>query len=46
MITIPTLELAKIDETEEGESALNQTVVKKSKKQWVINPAGKSWVSI
>ena len=45
MLTIPTVELTKIDGTE-GDSAMNQQVVKKSKKQWVLNPNGKSMVSI
>jgi hypothetical protein len=44
LITIPTIELAKIDKSQEGDSAINQAVVKKAKKQWVINPNGKSWV--
>ena len=30
----------------EGESAINQKVVKKSKKKWIINPAGKSTVCL
>ena len=44
IITIPTLELSNIPGTE-GESAINQKVVKKSKKKWIINPVGKSMVS-
>jgi len=45
IITIPTLELSNIPGTE-GESAINQKVVKKSKKKWVINPVGKSMVCL
>ena len=43
IITIPSLELSNLPGTE-GESALNQKVVKKSKKKWIINPVGKSMV--
>lgn len=46
LITIPTIELAKVDEKQEGDSAINQAVVKKSKKNWVLNPHGKSWVCL
>ena len=45
IITIPTLELSNIS-TEEGDTAINQKVVKKSKKKWIINPVGKSTVSL
>ena len=44
IITIPSLELATIPGTE-GDSAINQKVVKKTKKKWIINPVGKSMVS-
>ena len=45
IITIPSLELSNLPGTE-GESAINQRVVKKSKKKWIINPAGKSTVCL
>ena len=45
IITIPSLELSNLPGTE-GESAINQKVVKKSKKKWIINPAGKSTVCL
>ena len=45
IITIPTLEMGNIPGTE-GESALNQKVVKKSKKKWIFNPVGKSTVKL
>ena len=45
IITIPSLELSNLPGTE-GESALNQKVVKKSKKKWIINPVGKSMVCL
>ena len=44
VLTIPAVELKKMEETE-GDSALNQQVVKKSKKKWVLNPTGKSMES-
>ena len=44
IITIPSLELSNIQGTD-GQSALNQKVVKKTKKKWIINPVGKSNVS-
>ena len=43
VITIPTFEFAAGDKAEEGD--IFQKVTKKSKKQWVIHPSGKSWVS-
>ena len=43
IITIPSLELSTIPGTE-GDSAINQKVVKKTKKKWIINPVGKSMV--
>jgi len=45
VITIPTVELASMDGTD-GENAMDQTVVKKSKKEWIINPVGKSMVCL
>ena len=45
IITIPSLELSNIC-TADGDSAINQKVVKKSKKKWIINPVGKSTVSL
>ena len=45
IITIPSLELSTIPGTE-GDSAINQKVVKKTKKKWIINPVGKSMVGI
>lgn len=45
IITIPSLEMVNIPGTE-GDSALNQKVVKKTKKKWVINPVGKSMVCL
>lgn len=45
IITIPSLELATIPGTE-GDSAINQKVVKKTKKKWIINPVGKSMVCL
>ena len=44
IITIPSLEMSTIPGTE-GDSAINQKVVKKSKKKWLMNPVGKSMVS-
>ena len=43
VITIPAVELVGVDGTD-GENALNQVVVKRSKKEWIINPVGKSMV--
>ena len=43
IITIPALEMSNIAGTD-GQSALNQKVVKKTKKKWIINPVGKSTV--
>jgi hypothetical protein len=43
IITIPALEMSTIPGTE-GDSAINQRVVKKSKKKWLMNPVGKSMV--
>ena len=43
IITIPALELSNISGAE-GDTALNQKVVKKTKKKWIINPVGKSTV--
>jgi len=45
IITIPSLELSTIPGTE-GDSAINQKVVKKTKKKWIINPVGKSMVCL
>ena len=45
IITIPTLEMGSVPGTD-GESALNQKVVKKSKKKWIFNPVGKSTVRL
>jgi len=45
IITIPSLELTTIPGTE-GDSAINQKVVKKTKKKWIINPVGKSMVCL
>ena len=42
IITIPALELSNISGAE-GDTALNQKVVKKTKKKWII-PVGKSTV--
>ena len=44
IVCVLILELSNIPGTE-GESAINQKVVKKSKKKWVINPVGKSMVN-
>ena len=44
VLTIPTIELTNIEGTD-GDSAMNQQVVRKSKKQWVLNPNGKTMVS-
>ena len=43
IITIPSLELSNISAVD-GDTALNQKVVKKTKKKWIINPEGKSTV--
>ena len=43
IITIPALELSNISGAD-GDTALNQKVVKKTKKKWIINPVGKSTV--
>ena len=45
IITIPALEMSSIPGTE-GDSAINQKVVKKSKKKWLMNPVGKSMVCL
>jgi len=45
IITIPSLEMSTIPGTE-GDSAINQKVVKKSKKKWLMNPVGKSMVCL
>lgn len=45
IITIPSLELSTIPGTD-GDSAINQKVVKKTKKKWIINPVGKSMVCL
>jgi len=44
VITIPTFEFAGGEKAEEGD--IFQKVTKKSKKQWVIHPSGKSWVCL
>ena len=43
IITIPALELSNISGAE-GDTAINQKVVKKTKKKWIFNPVGKSMV--
>jgi len=45
IITIPALEMSSIPGTD-GDSAINQKVVKKSKKKWLMNPVGKSMVCL
>jgi microprocessor complex subunit DGCR8 len=45
IITIPALELSNISGAD-GDTALNQKVVKKTKKKWIINPVGKSTVCL
>ena len=43
IITIPALEMSNIAGTD-GQSALNQKVVKKTKKKWIFDPEGKTTV--
>lgn len=45
LITIPVLEMQKHDEKRQ-ESAFNRKITKKTKKEWILNPKGKSFVCI
>eukprot|EP00096_Caligus_rogercresseyi_P005168 TRINITY_DN2014_c0_g1_i1.p1 TRINITY_DN2014_c0_g1~~TRINITY_DN2014_c0_g1_i1.p1 ORF type:complete len:582 (-),score=188.70 TRINITY_DN2014_c0_g1_i1:985-2484(-) len=46
VLSVPMIELEPLDGNSENASALNQKVVKKSRKEWIINPVGKSMVCI
>ena len=45
VITIPSLELSSLPGTQ-GESAINQRVEKRRRKEWIFHPAGKSSVAL
>jgi microprocessor complex subunit DGCR8 len=46
IITIPVVESEADKDATDKDSALHQRVVKKSKKNWMLNPSGKSFVCI
>ena len=46
IISIPVVEVENDKDATAKESALHQSVVRKSKKNWLLNPAGKSYVCI
>ncbi|XP_071743954.1 uncharacterized protein pasha isoform X2 [Lepeophtheirus salmonis] len=46
VLSVPMIELEPLDGNSDNASALNQKVVKKSRKEWIINPVGKSMVCI